>query len=449
MWKLTLFTINALLIVLSTAHDIEDFLLVPPTFDPAHLDDIRSFEGFNDAKNGLTAFEWPQDDGTPITFGLRALGESNKTQAIIQIAMLPVDPLHPEADSPLMNCYIDRSEANACRSGRENPTCCYERNPSDGEDTEDYCKVTCKEERCEAKVEKSLCSAICHQAMIIQVEFDLNEPEKGGRTSVSSVVKQLAARQETTMPGNFAQFEDITNNASYFQGATTRFGSALNKDFGTGYWIKWVRASEANGPGLAIGRSGRTRPYLVHDFASSCFDCERGDTAGWKEAGEVRSSLNLTNFEPKYWYPNALFGQGAIEVELQPEHVIYRKSQNQTMLGGPCVSHEQCQRACDSEGCFARRCSRVGSPFPEELQWMKVRTCGYVAEESMPRYLVILFVLFGLMLFSFFVMLGLGIYYMGMLWGEKQAKEGKLSSKDPKDKKGGDEGKKGGKRKQS
>ena len=133
---------------LSSARAIEDYLLVPPTFDPAHLDDIRSFDGFTDAKNGLRAFEWPAEEGVPITFALRALGEDNRTQAIIQIAMLPVDPLHPDENSPLMNCYIDRSEANACRSGRDNPTCCYERNSTD-ETAEDYCKVTCKEERCE------------------------------------------------------------------------------------------------------------------------------------------------------------------------------------------------------------------------------------------------------------------------------------------------------------
>ena len=395
---------------------------------------------------------WPQDYNIPITFTLRAAEKQpdEDFRAIVQLSMVKEDPMNPDltgmlesvmgggakatsyssqamqqalSAGQLFNCFVDRSDENSCEAARTNPRCCYHQLASFSD--LGSCREDCRQSSHLGGGVPQSCLAVCLQAMVVQVELQLNQNLTGGSAAVSAVFKQARLAQDYDNDFKF-QFVDVVSQDEkpryHRSSSDVALGSPITNKVDMGFWIKWVPVRKDQGPYLEVGRDAETKPFLVHDFQRHCFDCERMDQFGWL-ANEIKNPSLSGSFRPKYWYVTALKEGGDVEAGIECKNVIYSKYQDQKWLDAPCVDDHQCRNWCQRRSCLGRSCELDETHFNGSLKWLGMKTCQIKATESMPTYIILLMVLVGLIAVVGVGNLGLCIFYLGSIYPRKKRAE--------------------------
>lgn len=234
----------------------------------------------------------------------------------------------------IFNCFIDRSSQNPCNSGQTNPRCCYDNDYSSIHQEMSAVYPACKTSSCPdlqrlAKEEETpytfSCRAVCSYDAILLVEFSDNDMQSsGGETSLSMSNHRIALIQKN---GEFIEIDSDLGESHFKSHSGGQFGSTLNNETVTGFWVSWVDPDKETkrGPILKIGQDGQEKPFFVHSFDQFCFDCEAQDQYGWNGL-DVQFPRASKVFKPTVYSLNAVQGN-KYQIFTNCSNVIYSQHQ--------------------------------------------------------------------------------------------------------------------------
>lgn len=109
--------------------------------------------------------------------------------------------------------------------------------------------------------------------------------------------------------GEFIEIDSDLGESHFKSHSGGQFGSTLNNETVTGFWVSWVDPDNETkrGPILKIGQDGQEKPFFVHSFDQFCFDCEAQDQYGWNGL-DVQFPRASKVFRPTVYALNAVQG---------------------------------------------------------------------------------------------------------------------------------------------
>ncbi len=127
--------------------------------------------------------------------------------------------------------------------------------------------------------------------------------------------------------GEFIEIDSDLGESHFKSHSGGQFGSTLNNETVTGFWVSWVDPDKETkrGPILKIGQDGQEKPFFVHSFDQFCFDCEAQDQYGWNGL-DVQFPRASKVFKPTVYSLNAVQGN-KYQIFTNCSNVIYSQHQ--------------------------------------------------------------------------------------------------------------------------